>query len=100
MVRPIIPGSFLVLVCSTCKQSFLRPKWVQRDIDKKNPDRRGDFCSRRCGAVGRLHSDETKEKISKTQRGVKVPSRGRKGHTVSDEARKKMSLAASGRNSI
>ena len=66
-------------------------------MDKRNPNRRGDFCSKKCGAVVRPVSEQTREKISDAQTGVKVPSRGRKGHKVSDEARRKMSETASAR---
>lgn len=68
--------------CATCSKILIvsASSYLRR---LKNSDNKKLFCSLRC-------SPEVIKRISQSQLGVSVPSRGRIGHIVSDETREKI----------
>jgi NUMOD3 motif len=76
--------------CANCGKEFEMEGWLYLQRSRQNKGR-GFFCSRKCSLIGRKHSEKTKTKISKTQKGIKVPTRGkRKGHPIPDESKQKI----------
>jgi hypothetical protein len=76
--------------CAFCGKVFSLPgkMWNKHIREGYAEDR--VFCSRNCAVVERNKSDAMRAAISKKQTGVSVPSRGRVGHAVSDEAKEKI----------
>ncbi len=66
-----------VFKCPQCDKEYLLEKSDYRSRLKKSK-RKKVFCSNRCSKIGRIYSQETKDKISKSQKGISVMSRGRK----------------------
>jgi hypothetical protein len=91
----INPNSIISLRCKTCGKEFTRPRWYQNTLDKDNQGR-GPFCCRKCGQTGRVLSEESKKKISESQIGISVPSRGVDGHIVPEEVRMSIRLSKTG----
>jgi hypothetical protein len=77
--------------CAYCKQEIEMELW-EYNARIKNNKGRGIFCSPEHALNGRSVSEETKRKISLAQKGISVLSRGRKGHPVSEETKEKLRL--------
>jgi len=91
------PSSILKLTCVTCGKEFFRKRWVQNYLIKHSrKSRRGDFCSKTCGQTGRIYSEETKQKISSSQKYISYQNRGRKGHPISEETKEKIRQTKTG----
>lgn len=79
----------LQLICARCGKEFERPKWYH-ELCMQNNKGRGPFCSHRCALIARNVSEEQRRRVSESQIGVSVPSRGKKGHMTTEETREKI----------
>ena len=95
-ITPSNKNGIIVLKCSQCKQTFYRKKWYHENLMQKN-SRAKVFCSPKCSLLKQHPRDETIEKIRSKQLGVSVLSRGRVGHTVSEETKEKIRLKKLGK---
>lgn len=80
----------VIYKCANCGKEFEMEGWLYIQRSKQNKGR-GLFCGRKCSLIGRKVSNQTKVKISKAQKGIKVPTRGkRKGHPIPEDAKQKI----------
>lgn len=78
--------------CGTCGKNMLLNRW-DYNSRLKNSNSNKLFCSNTCSLTGRKVSRETKQKLSQSQKGISVPSRGK---SPSEEVRKKISSSQKG----
>lgn len=78
----------ITISCATCNKEFILRRWEYNDRMRKNP--RALFCSVICSLTGKRKSEETKQKIKDSQKGISVSSRGRPGHIVTEETKQKI----------
>lgn len=83
--------------CLRCKKPITMKRWAYNHKIKKSK-RDGLFCSLECSLIGHVTPQETRNKISKSQIGISVLSRGRVGHLVSEATRKKLSQSRIGKH--
>ena len=75
--------------CAHCKKPISMKRYTYNNKMKRNK-RDGLFCSILCSSIGRIPSEETKQKLSQSQKGISVLSRGRPGTKVSEETKEKI----------
>ncbi len=83
--------------CTSCNVIITLDDWEYR---RRLKNERGIFCSPKCALIGRRCDLETKTKISNSQKGISVLSRGRKGHIVTEETKEKIRQSRLGTSSI
>lgn len=80
--------SYITINCVNCNKEFVIRRWEYNDRIKRN--QRGIFCSSKCSLIGKNPSNETREKISQSQKGKSVLTRGRPGHVLTEETKEKI----------
>lgn len=85
--------SIVELECGVCHKKFIKLQWVYNQTLRRYPNQKRFFCSLKCNykaRFGHVTPQETRDKISRAQKGVSVMSRARPGHEVTDETREKI----------
>lgn len=93
---------YIFLECDVCHKTFSKPQWVYKQSLKKYPNQQRWFCSLECNyksRFGHKTPQEVKDKISQSQKGISVLSRGRLGHKISEEVKEKIRLKKLGKPS-
>jgi len=87
----------VLLICSCCEKDFTKKPTKYNYNKKRKKVEYGEkvFCSVKCAT--KIKDPETIKLISDKQKGVSVPSRGRHGVELSEEHKKKLSIAAKNR---
>lgn len=85
------------LICRNCGKSWVTEMWRYTQF-LRGTKGRGPFCSAHCSMMGRnsMLNEESRRKISDTQRGISIMSRGKPGHIVYEETRHRLSLTRTG----
>jgi hypothetical protein len=101
VLEPIIkehpgpPTKLITLKCAECHRTFYLERFNYNQRAKNS--KRGLFCSTKCATVNHNKSDEMRQRITQTQTGVSVPSRGKIGRKFSEETREKIRLSKLGK---
>lgn len=81
----------VTIECLRCKKPLTMKRWEYNHRMNRN-QRDGLFCSLECSSLDHKTSEETRRKLSQSQKGISVLTRGRPGHTVSEETKEKIRL--------